>query len=90
MTNAGETLDNLSKIFVRKNAATIRKDMKIAFTGLARAGYVHKDIYARNIAYNSSRKSFVLIDFDKMGTLGKSNVKGAVEQSMQTLDRNVF
>lgn len=96
MRKGGDSLD--AHQFDRDNLAAAKKklkhDMKIAFAHLLRIGIRYNDIYPRNIVYNKSRNSFVLIDFGKIidvfPLLQRKEWNSIMDEMMSELDARVI
>lgn len=68
----------------------VMRDMEIAFKYLLGRGVRHDDIFPRNIVYDRSNNSFVLIDYGKTETIEPGeDRKKILDEMMQDLGKQV-
>ena len=89
LKSAGKTLDKWvarsrrTPFWTQQRVTRFRRDMTRAFRTLARAGYEHNDIYARNVAYDGTK--FTLIDFGKVRNVQPDSVPYSLNLAMKRI-----
>jgi len=83
ITYEGKSLDRIDNVLTEKQLTTLKEKARASLAKLHERGYLHGDIAARNIVYDSGRDTVRLID---LGLAAKAESPAEHEAELQQLD----
>ena len=73
ITYEGQSLDRVGDVFTQEQLKTLKRKARESLAKLHERGYLHGDVAARNIVYDSKRDSVKLIDLGLSSKAGSSS-----------------